>query len=241
VESILAVSSSLSISVYLYSCHFSSFSVLMTVVSTGNEIPMFGVAGRSVRLPCNIPIADRPIVEWSDMVWTSDGKPSLIFRSERNPEFEVHASHQNAINYVIDNDFALTIDGLDMDADPGQYTCRSVVTGGRVFERHYYLTVGGKNLFIQYLCTQKNRQSEEIFKVIIITIFIKLSFITRLNKKILHKKRVTEISKNNENKSKIKHSSLPACKYRLYYYIIIIHIVLYYYYLLLLLLLNCHL
>lgn len=114
----------------------------MTVVSTGNEIPMFGVAGRSVRLPCNIPIADRPIVEWSDMVWTSDGKPSLIFRSERNPEFEVHASHQNAINYVIDNDFALTIDGLDMDADPGQYTCRSVVNGGRVFERHYYLTVG---------------------------------------------------------------------------------------------------
>lgn len=115
---------------------------LVTVVCTGNEIPMFGIVGRSVRLPCNIPIADRPIVEWSDMVWTSDANPSLIFRSERNPKFEVHAFHQNSNNYVIDNDFALTIDALDMDADPGQYTCRSVVDGS-IFERHYYLTVGG--------------------------------------------------------------------------------------------------
>jgi len=35
-----------------------------------------------------------------------------------------------------------------------------------------------------------------------IIIVIKLGFITRLNKKNLARKRVTEISKNNENKSK---------------------------------------
>jgi len=44
--------------------------------------------------------------------------------------------------------------------------------------------------------------------IIIIIIIIKLSFITRLNKTNLARKRVTEICKNNENKSKTMYRNM---------------------------------
>lgn len=114
---------------------------LWTLFADGSEISIYGIAGGSVRLLCDIPMSDPPVVEWSDFVYSSDRNPSIIFRTENNPHFEIVSTHQNHQNYIVDQDFALTINLLNLDDDAGSYACRSIV-GGNVHARHYYLTVG---------------------------------------------------------------------------------------------------
>lgn len=109
----------------------------------GNEIQLYGIKGKSVQLLCDVPVSEPPVVEWSDMVYTSDTNPSIIFQTENNPHFRIASTHENRDNYVVHRNFALTIDLLDLDLDPGLYMCHSIVDG-ITYERHYYLTVGGE-------------------------------------------------------------------------------------------------
>lgn len=117
------------------------FAALWTLFADGNEIQLYGIKGKSVQLLCDVPVSEPPVVEWSDMVYTSDTNPSIIFQTENNPHFRIESTHENRDNYVVHRNFSLTIDLLDLDLDPGLYMCHSTVDG-ITYERHYYLTVG---------------------------------------------------------------------------------------------------
>ena len=121
------------------------FTVLVVSFTSGNEVPVIGFEGTSITLKCPLSVDDTSVIEWLDFVWNSDANHLIIFSSLENPDFQVAQSHPHKDNYRVGRDFSLTISDLNMDDDPGEYTCRSR-TDGTELKIHYYLTVGGSNL-----------------------------------------------------------------------------------------------
>jgi len=84
-------------------------------------------------------------VEWTSHAWSPTPDPLTIFRSDSNPDFSVESDHPNAVNYVVDRQYRLTIINVNIERDPGEYICRIIdAETGDKHEHNYDLNVGGK-------------------------------------------------------------------------------------------------
>jgi hypothetical protein len=106
-----------------------------------------GTVGKSITISCyqGTPQSPPHSVEWSDRVYATDLNPQPIFRSDTNPGRVIDQSHPNRVNYAVDAEYRLTISNLNLNADAGEYICRSVNQVGTVHERRYYLSIAGKS------------------------------------------------------------------------------------------------
>jgi hypothetical protein len=127
-------------------CHQAQ-SQIKDIPSADNSLSVVGFVGKSVKLMCNV---DSPssqgdnavVIEWVDLVYNTDHDPKRIFSTEN--KLGLDKTHINTANFHVDEkDYSLTISGLKLTQDAGQYICRRIVKG-TTYERSYYLNVAGQ-------------------------------------------------------------------------------------------------
>ena len=113
-------------------------------ITTTLDTVVFGVVGKSARLPCSLPVHQNNM-EWVEYVYNTNHDPQKIYSSENNAAFAVDESHHNARDYRVEDDAALTISNLTF-SDSGRYVCRSRANSTIYIQQSYYLNIGCEHI-----------------------------------------------------------------------------------------------
>jgi len=123
-----------------------SVNVDVTLTTTVPPIPVTGIQGRSIELPCNLHTGHLALtsVKWVDLVYNTNPQPQTIFSNLHNPQLVIDSTHPNAFSYEVDADYTLRISDLKLADDAGKYMCIGTLKNGTIVEKVYYLYVGSK-------------------------------------------------------------------------------------------------